>query len=168
MTDLVVYMKKLGFHMLGGGEYSLVFQNETRDDVVKVYNDECYDRFIAFCKAHPENPCLPRFFGNSVRLNDKARMIRIERLLPASFVEQEQAGIATLKKVAANPPKEFEQWDFTPEQQQFLDTLQELHAQKGNCWIDINPGNVMKRGHEQFVIVDPYAPDRDGWASHSR
>ena len=167
LTQLEAYMATLGFKVIGGGEFSLVFENPKLSQVVKVYNDECYDRFIAFCKAHPENPCLPRFHGNGVRLNGRARMIRIERLEPASHAQQEAFGVSTLKKVAAAPPQEFEQWDFTPKQQQFLDTLQQLHSQKGACWVDLNPGNVMRR-RGQMVIVDPYAPDRDGWASHSR
>lgn len=169
LTQLEAYMAKLGFKVIGGGEFSLVFENPKLSQVVKVYNDECYDRFIAFCKAHPENPCLPRFHGNGVRLNGRARMIRIERLTPASNEEQRSKGIFTLKRIADNkkPHDDMEQWDMSPKQQLFLDTLQTLHAQKGNCWVDLNPGNVMKRGN-QFVIVDPYAPDHDGWASTSR
>jgi hypothetical protein len=164
VEQLEDYMETLGFSMLSGGEFSLVFENPRVNEVVKVYNDECYDRFISFCKAHRNNPCLPRFRGNGVRLNEKARMIRIERLSETTSEEQRAAGLHTLVSIASKPQADFEQWDFSPEQQLFLDTLQELHSQKGGCWVDLNSGNIMKRG-DQFVIVDPYAPDRDGWGS---
>ncbi len=166
LAELQRFMARFGFVQIGGGEFSRVFENPKLNDVVKVYNDECYDRFVAFCKAHPDNPHLPRFKGNSIRLRSDARMIRIERL--ELLDAKDRANFSALYKVAeerANPKYDPENdfWDVPPEDQLLLDTITELLKTRGPCWIDML-GNVMKRGNT-LVIVDPYAPDRDGWAS---
>ena len=167
LKELVEYMATLGFTVLGGGEFSLVFENPRFGQVVKIYNDECYDSFIEFCKSRPGDPCLPKFRGNSVRLAPNARMIRIERLEDVEYDELAASGFFTLEKIAKSPWVEWEQWDMTPEQEDMLKTLKALYAIKSDkCFMDLGH-NVMRRG-EQLVIVDPFAPDRNGWFSTHR
>jgi hypothetical protein len=94
-------------------------------------------------------------------------MIRIERLVPVEYDELAKTGFFTLDKIAKKPPPEWETWNFTPEQEVMLETLMALYANKGaNCWVDLGH-NVMRRG-SQLVIVDPFAPDREGWFSTHR
>ena len=167
LRELEEVMAGFGFQCISGGEYSRVFENLKRGQVVKVYNDECYDRFIRFCKSNPSNPYLPRFRGNSIKVRADARMISIERLQPMTYDEIIASGVWRLLEIAKNPSDDGVQWDIPEDMQPLFETLKQLVATAGPCWIDINAGNVMKRGN-QLVIIDPYAPDRDGWASTHR
>jgi hypothetical protein len=160
------YMKKFGYKEIGSGEYSYVFAKDGNDKVLKIYNDPQYDRFINFCKKHPENKFLPKFRGSPAKLTDNAKMIRIERLEPITYQEFANNKIKTLTNIAKNGFNEYELWDLTEEQKELLDTIRQIVGKAGpTTFIDIHPANVMKRGNTP-VIIDPYADtDQDGWGS---
>lgn len=168
IDDLHDYMVSLGFEFVGGGEFSLVFESPLTDAVVKVYNDECYDEFVKFCFENLTNPFLPKFRGRGVRLRDGARMIRIEKLLPLSINDCRGIQLLTnlVKKGGSGP---HEMWDFTPKQQMLYNTVEALYKSlRAPCTMDIHSGNVMQRPNGQIVIIDPFAPDRDGWFTTHR
>lgn len=172
LAELERFMAQFGFTCLDGGEFSRVFENPKLGQVVKVYNDECYDQFIALCKANTGNPHLPRFKGNSIRLRPDARMIRIERLTPmGGFDEFKAEGIYTMLHIAKDRVFNVEpgDWEVPPESESLLKAFELICAnlQENKCWIDIGQGNMMKRGNT-LVILDPYAPHRQGWASTHR
>lgn len=172
LAELEELMQSLGFQVLDGGEYSLVFTREGMDQVVKVYNDACYDSFIKFCKEHPNNPYLPKFRGNGVRINSKARMIRIERLTPlprqaSGASGPEFAQLQLLYNISKNPnPEDLAMWDLDDEKKAIIDTFAALRAYiSDGCRLDIHDANIMMRGKTP-VIIDPFSDaDADGWAS---
>ena len=162
--DLKDYMEGLGFTYIAGGEFSLVFQGPS-DLVVKVYNDECYDEFIKFCLARPTNPFLPKFRGRGVRLTPDARMIRIERLLPIPPSEWQKAGVQTITAIVRSDD-DVDMWDLNDSQKALYQTIKNLYNEMASpCWLDIHAGNVMMRPSGQLVIIDPFAPSRNGWHS---
>jgi hypothetical protein len=169
LRDLKAFMAQFGFNVLSGGEFSLVFENPKLQQVVKVYNDECYDNFIALCKANSDNPHLPKFKGTSVRPRPNARMIRIERLQNMSDAEYKILGINRLLRIAKDLAFNVEpgEWEVPPESQSLLDAFVLIckNLPHGKCFIDMHEGNIMLRGNTP-VIIDPFAPDAAlGWHS---
>jgi len=167
IDDLSTLMTTLGFHYLDGGEYSAVFEKNDIDMVVKVFNDSCYENFINFCRQHSGNPHLPKFRGSSVKINNKARMIRIERLESVAQDDPLAAQIVSLDKIAnLTKPEELIMWELSDEQKAIIEILKKLEAVRPNkCRMDLHFGNIMKRG-DTMVIIDPFAHyEKSGWAS---
>ncbi len=167
---LVRFMESQGYHSIGGGEFSYVFARSD-NEVIKVFNDACYERFIALVRKHPENPHFPKFKGNSVRLNSKARMIRIEHLAPIEMtdpiVRQTRLFQSMISQWHDDP--EFKgMWEYPPELEGYKDAIElimEANPEGSQCRMDLHEGNIMKRGSVP-VIIDPYASvSYDGWGS---
>jgi hypothetical protein len=164
------YLEKYGYKFLDGGEFGMVFQNVERpDQIVKIYNDPCYDQFINFTRSNPGNPNLPKFKGPSIRLRkDKTvRMVRMELLQPMNY--QQAKVLKTFVEIVKSPKEDamWDMWDYPVEYQNLMDTLKMLHDAKSNCVFDMHAGNAMSRGSniEDIVIIDPYADENNkkGW-----
>jgi hypothetical protein len=164
--DLISLMTQLGFEVLSGGEYSLVFEKPTDPNfVVKVFNDPCYEAFIKFCKERPNDPFLPKFRGNGVRIRDRARMIRVERLSPLPHQTNDYSRILMLYNISKEP-EDVVMWDLDDEQRAMVSTFADLRAALPNmCRLDMHRDNIMLRGQTP-VIIDPFSHEEtDGWAS---
>lgn len=163
VDELSALMAKNGYKEIGAGEYGAVYGNDRLNQVIKIYNDECYEAFVKLCKSRPGDPHLPKFRGNSVRLRNGARMIRLERLTPAKEATISQVHL--LYSIAQRP-EEKEMWGLEGEKGSMVETLEALIAGMPTmCRVDLNAGNIMMRG-QTAVIIDPFNhATKDGWAS---
>jgi hypothetical protein len=160
--NLIDFMNNYGFRVIGEfGMFSTVFAYKTNPNlVVKIFDikeDKGFLLFIRFCKENPGNPFLPVFKGNSIKISENIRMIRIERLYklkPRDWVPLQKMISYVNERLV---PPEIVARLASLEDKELYNTLVKLRAFAGHCTFDIHSNNVMKRKNGQIVIIDPFA-----------
>lgn len=170
--DIDALLLQNGYKLLGRGSFGRVYKNYKQNKVLKAFiKDTGFMTWVRFCRNNPNNPWLPKFKSNFIRLKQEPPVygVLIEELQP-----NDNAEIAyLLAYLASEYPKFFTNSTINLEavrgsklllkyesfiQQSYdenFDTmLKFLYAHED--MIDISNENIMKRGN-QYVITDPLA-----------
>jgi hypothetical protein len=159
-TSIVEYMEEKGFEYIGMGSQSRLFAYKTNPNlVVKIFlaSDTPFQYFLNYCQTH-KSPCLPKFRGNSVKINKDYRMVRAEELTPLTSQEWRRIAPLLFMYHDINNPKIDKFIEKNPDLKNLLMTFRGLidYANKNDSiGFDLHEKNYMKRGNE-FVINDPF------------
>jgi hypothetical protein len=157
------YMADQGFQLLGAGNSGAVFDHPKFQGryVMKCFTDRAYEGFVRYAMAHQDNPHLPRFFGDVIKVSANGRIVRTERLTPMTKVAQRHA-FRLLAKTETHIKGQIDYdtltaW-FTEDQDEGLvQTFLSIPDAD-----DLHEENMMMRG-EIIVITDPYGGGDFGW-----
>lgn len=166
IEQVLNFLAENGYKPIGAGEFSYVFAYKDYE-IVKLFNDECYEKFINICKAYPNNPHFPKIKGKILRFGPRIKMVRMEKLNFKSHADQhEWEDISDdLLKYMKVPDDDKMMYDLDDSVIQYLQALQILDSELSNrCHFDIHAQNIMFRD-DTPVIIDPYASNDDGWGS---
>lgn len=148
-------LTKAGYDFLGQGSFGSVFEKPGANYVLKVFaaNDDAYLAFIELARAHPDNPHFPKFTGKIVRVNDRFRAIRMEKLRPAdsTVVDYVDTYMNDWQHVPSyDDAMQFLDWN--PKLKEACDLIMQLGYE-----LDVNGSNCMGRADGTFVFTDPVA-----------
>lgn len=173
--DVVAYLAKQGFRVLGMGNNGAVFDHPSFRGkyVLKVFSDRYYEAFLNYCIANQGNPHLPKIVGKVMPLGgqENGRMVRIEKLWPMTEAQAEEMEMDTLigflidhviegQKVTPRAQRTLDEWAARHNLQSFCQTVFDVAKHKpSGAEIDMDVPNFMWRG-KTLVIADPYGGDR--------
>lgn len=159
--------RDMDYRILGEGMFGTVFLHPTFNNVVVkvVRGDAVYKDFAKFCKAHPNNPWLPKVASiSAIKLDDatQAYAVFLEKL-----TEVNEKSVRTFAKALAarfdlghvHPFKWFDKegWLKIAEEVRGDDpdfSVLAAYLATRVKHLDLHPQNLMRRGG-QLVFIDP-------------
>jgi hypothetical protein len=133
--------KRYDFKKIGDGFYAVVLQHSNYPFVLKIWRpDQGYDHWLRFVAANQSNPYVPMLRGRPVNIGKTGiKAVRMEMLTPVST-------------------SEFNKFILSLES----DNIRDPHLKQIRGYIDVSPhyvdmhpGNIMKRANNQIVVTDP-------------
>lgn len=155
-------LEKYGYKLLGRGSFGRVYKNNRQNKVLKVFIEDIeYMRWVKFCKEHPNNPYLPKFKSQFIRLKQDPPIygILIEEL--TKYEDYNMAyllsGLVSFWGDEENMKflrKQYGNIDKFLQDENLIQAVEFLHTHKDA--VDIKSENIMSR-NGQLVITDPLA-----------
>jgi hypothetical protein len=157
-TALTIFMDFLathGFKKLGKGEFGLAFEKPGYHWVFKIFTtDSAYLSYVKYAMANQSNPNVPKFKGGLIKINDHTFAIRIEKLIDIEHRDGGSQIMIDARKLGnLNLRGESPEW-LKDKYPGIYDIIQHFRSTPG-VTLDLHMGNVMMRGNDTLVIVDP-------------
>jgi hypothetical protein len=159
--NLSTHLEKLGWTLIGHGQFSLVYANPKFDYVLKIFTQDTAGgiEWLEYVVANQKNPFLPRIYGKVWRISITAYAVRMERLMPfksktdpvfAKYIDPNIQS-RSWEEIFDEGNEGFlkEHW---PDLDAAFETILRLSQYNGDD--DLNLSNIMKRG-DSLVITDP-------------
>jgi hypothetical protein len=150
-------------YLLGEGYFSGVFARPQDDYVIKIFNkDPGYNKFLKYVLENQNNPHVPKIRGKPIKLLNKYRIVRIEKLSDLNSAEHKEIYDKLYYYIFNKypyPNKTIENITDIKNYiiENFPNILPILETMKDNKSIlDFHEGNIMFRENTP-VITDPYA-----------
>lgn len=153
------YMVDNGFKPLGApGQAGTAFENPSYPWVFKLFShDPAYLYFIKYAKQHQDNPNIPKFKGNIMKINQNTFVIRMEKLVRGSGPEFDKvismlSNLSEIYDVHAMPD-----YHRLYLQQNYPGLYQAVYdlANRSKYFLDLHRGNIMQRENGELVLMDP-------------
>ena len=144
-------LRKYGFERTGQGHAAVVYTHPEYPYVLKLFQkDDGYITWYNFCKKNQDNPYIPKFRGNLVKITPGWYAARIEKLQPAN-IEQ-------FSKIQPYIDKEMsiQALDQPEELKPYIKKIRDFLYREDRLGlvIDLPVDNIMMRSN-QIVIIDP-------------
>lgn len=151
-TFYVTYwLEKYGWKYINGGGYSAVFGNPKKPYIIKVFSqtDSGFKTWITFCMANQSNPFIPKIYGRPTPINKHLAFVRLEKL------STDIIGYDYFKALMQWSQGKYHKF---PMEDHMRKPWMKVYAFLKNVGrTDIHSGNILQRGKQQPVIVDPMA-----------
>lgn len=168
-SELVKFLKKQGYELLGDGAFSDVFAKPGEKFVLKVIrrnaNEDCYLQYVKALQGKT-NPHFPKI-GRIREYKTEAGMTwyvipveRLKRVTPPVFRKRPDCIFAYSYEAYSKPaslknvhPVDYD--EMVEKYPQLVEALKFIHSTfTGQCDMDLHSGNMMLRG-DTLVLTDP-------------
>jgi len=158
------YMVDNGFNAVGSpGQGGTAFEHPNYPWVFKIFtHDKAYFDYIQYARQHQNNPLIPKFKGNIIKINDNTFVVRIEKLHRISRNDQYNSLVGIISSIGDKSDIEW----FMNNDPSRIQTLRhdypkifELMVDLMNTYpshvLDLHRGNIMQRENGDLVVIDP-------------